>query len=73
MDSTEQHRHESECREWLARIRAKRPRTTQEGANMLKELIADIAKRRGAVAAERLRVGIEAVRAGENKLATPAK
>lgn len=40
---------------------------------MLKELIADIAKKRGAVAAERLRVGIEAVRAGANKLATPAK
>ena len=73
MNATEEYRHECECRDWLARIRARRPRTTQEGADMLKELIADIAKRRGAVAAERLRVGIEAVRAGENKLATPAK
>lgn len=73
MDSTEEYRHECECRDWLARIRARRPGTTKEGADMLKELIADIAKRRGAVAAERLRVGIEAVRAGENKLATPAK
>lgn len=58
----EKFRHETEAKEWLARIRAKRPRTVQEGANMLNDLIADIAKRRGTVAAERLRVGIEAVR-----------
>ena len=31
---------------------------------MLNELIADIAKKRGVVAAERLRIGIEAARTG---------
>lgn len=62
MDSSEEYRHACECREWLARIRAKRPRTEFQGKQMLNELIADIAKRRGTVAAERLRVGIEAVR-----------
>ena len=64
MDNTEQHRHECECREWLARIRAKRPRTELQGKIMLNELIADIAKKRGVVAAERLRIGIEAARTG---------
>ena len=33
---------------------------------MLKDLIADISKKRGTVAAERLRVGIEAVRTAGN-------
>ena len=62
MDSTEQHRHTTEAREWLARIRSKRPRTESEGKRMLDDLIADIAKRRGAAAAQRLRDGIESAR-----------
>lgn len=35
---------------------------------MLKELIADVAKRRGDVAAERLRVGIEAARKQKTRM-----
>lgn len=59
---TEQHRHESECREWLARIRAKKPRTVEEGEKMLTELVADIAKKRGQAAADRVKAGVEAAR-----------
>lgn len=62
MDNTDQHRHECECREWLSRIRAKKPRTAIEGENMLDDLIKDITKIRGKTAGERLRAGVEAAR-----------
>ena len=48
-----------EAREWLARIRAKRPRNYSEGAALLDQLIADIAKRRSPAAAQELRELIE--------------
>lgn len=67
MTATEQHRHACECREWLKRIRAKRPSSVFEGQRMLNELIADIAKIRGQAAADRLRVGIEIERAKGKK------
>ena len=60
--SVEQHRHECECREWLARIRAQNPRSVSEGVRLLDLLITEISKKRGSVAAERLRDGIEAAR-----------
>ena len=52
-----------EAREWLARIRAKRPRSIAEGVGMLNELIESIAKRRGQPAADALRKLIEIERA----------
>ena len=61
-DNTEQFRHACECREWLSRIRARRPRTEMEGKRMLNDLIADIAKKRGQPAADRLKAGVEAER-----------
>lgn len=60
--SIEQHRHECECREWLARIRAQKPKSFSDGVRLLDSLIADISKKRGRIAAERLRDGIEAAR-----------
>lgn len=59
MTDTELYRHQCECKEWLRRIRAKRPSSIFEGQRMLDELIADIAKKRGQVAADKLRDGIE--------------
>lgn len=63
MNSTEQHRHDCECVEWLLRIRAKRPRTAQEGQAMMDDIMTGIAKRRGQTAADRLRDGINKLRA----------
>lgn len=62
LNTSEQFRHESECREWLARIRAKKPRTEDAGKQILNELIAEIAKKRGQVVADHLKAGIEAAR-----------
>ena len=61
MNNSEQHRFECECREWLHRIR-QQTKTFQEGKNMLTQLIADIAKKRGQAAADRLLAGIIAAR-----------
>lgn len=57
-DEVEQYRHECECREWLARIRAKKPRSFAEGNRMLDELIEGITLARGAKAAQRVKIGI---------------
>lgn len=65
MNSTEKHRHDTECVEWLLRIRAKRPKTAQEGQAMMDDILADIAKRRGQTAADRLRAGINKLRAAK--------
>ena len=54
---------ECEAREWLARIRAKKPRNVAEGTQMLDELIESIEKKRGKVAAANLRALIEKERA----------
>ena len=62
MNTSEQHRHNCECAEWLKRIRAKRPATQQQGQAMLDEILTDIAKRRGQAAADRLRDGINQLR-----------
>lgn len=48
-----------EAREWLARIRAQKPRSIAEGTGLLNELIGSIAKRRGQPAADALRKLIE--------------
>lgn len=52
-----------EAREWLARIRAKKPRNIADGVLMLNELIEAIAKKRGQPAADALRNLIEIERA----------
>jgi hypothetical protein len=48
----EQRRHECECREWIKRRAAMGP---QDGKTWLAQVMRDIEKRRGKVAAERLR------------------
>lgn len=55
-------RQECEAREWLARIRAKKPRTWAEGKALLDRLTEEIAKRRGDAAAEQLKDAILAQR-----------
>ena len=50
--SEEQKRHECECREWIRRRTQKGP---AEGKTWLAQVMRDIEKRRGKVAAERLR------------------
>lgn len=52
-----------EAREWLARIRAQKPKSVAEGVGMLTVLIDSIAKRRGQPAADALKKLIEIERA----------
>ena len=61
-----------EAKEWLARIRAKRPAGFAAGQAMVEELIADIAKRRSQEAAQELRDLINAARraSAPNRAAT---
>lgn len=65
-DEHEQHRHECEARDWFRRYKVCIAEQGLDGAKKwLRGILADIAKRRGDAAADRLREAINALRSAD--------